>query len=97
MEYNALVRDYLREIQDNKPELFDPEHDLSRYGTSRTYRKSSENRARRAGIKADDIKAMNRWNVFENAQGRRPRLAMIDHYSDARSSVTITWRYGYAL
>lgn len=97
MEYNALVRDYLREIQDNKPELFDPEHDLSRYGTSRTYRKSSENRARRAGIKADDIKVMNRWNVFENAQGRRPRLAMIDHYSDARSLVTITWRYGYAL
>jgi hypothetical protein len=82
-DYNVLVRQYLQEIQETKPKLFSPDEDLMKYGISRTYRKSAENRARRAGMKDTDVIVMNRWRTIEQAQGRRPRHAMIDHYSDA--------------
>jgi hypothetical protein len=79
------------------PQLFSMTEDLSRYGISRTYRKSAESRARKAGIKDDELKVMNRWRVTEQAKGKRPRRAMVDHYSDARALVSITWRCSYAL
>ena len=96
-EANALVRQYLREIQVENPELFSLAEDLSRFGVSRTYRKSSESRARRAGIRMEDCKVMNRWKSIEQAKGKRPRQAMVDHYSDARALASLTWRYSYAL
>jgi hypothetical protein len=98
-EYNALVRHYLSEIQTNSPALLTEKNGLNliRYGISRTYRKSSETRARRAGIKAEEVKVMNRWQTTEQAKGRRARHAMIDHYSDARGLTSITWKYSYAL
>jgi hypothetical protein len=96
-DYNVLVRQYLREIQNTKPKLFSPDEELSHYGISRTYQKSAENRARRAGMKDEEVIVMNRWKTTEQAQGRRPRHAMIDHYSDARALVSITWKYSYTL
>ena len=96
-EGNALVRQYLREIQLNSPDLFEMSEDLSRFGVSRTYRKSSESRARRAGIKKEDCQVMNRWKTIEQSKGKRPRQAMVDHYSDARALASLTWRYSYAL
>lgn len=96
-EYNALVRDYLQRIQHTKPDLFSPDEDLSRYGISRTYRKSAETRAKKAGIKDDDLKVMNRWRSTEESKGKRPRRAMVDHYADARDLSSVKWRYSYAL
>jgi hypothetical protein len=96
-EYNALVREYLKRIQMQSPELFSITEDLSRYGISRTYRKSAESRTRKAGIKEEDVKVMNRWRVTEQAKGKRPRRAMVDHYADARALVSVTWRCSYAL
>eukprot|EP00956_Cyclotella_meneghiniana_P038890 scaffold161714_cov40-Cyclotella_meneghiniana.AAC.1 len=96
-DYNAMVRQYLKEIQSTRPDLFDEKEDLIRYGISRTYRKSSETRARRAGLKDEDVKEVNRWKTTEQAKGKKPRHAMIDHYSDARGLATKTWRYSYAL
>lgn len=97
VEYNALVREYLKRIQIQTPHLFGITEDLSRYGISRTFRKSAESRARKAGIKDDEVKVMNRWRVTEQAKGKRPRRAMVDHYSDAGALVSITWRCSYAL
>ena len=96
-DYNVLLRQYLREIQQTLPKLFSPEEDVMRYGISRTFRKSAENRARRAGMQADEIKVMNRWKTVEQSKGKRPKHAMIDHYSDARALVAVTWRYLYSL
>jgi hypothetical protein len=96
-DYNIVMRQYLRVIQDTNPKLFSPDEDLMRYGISRTYQKSAENRARRAGMKEEDVIVMNRWRINEQAQGRHPRYAMIDHYSDARALVSIMWRYSYSL
>jgi hypothetical protein len=96
-DFNTAVRHYLKEIQETLPKLLDPEEDLMRYGISRTYRKSAESRARLAGMKEEEVKVMNRWKTTEQAQGRRPRHAMIDHYSDAPALVSITWKYSYSL
>lgn len=95
-EYNGLVRDYLKQIQESEPALFDPSEDLTRYGTSRTYRKASETRARACGVPKDEVEAVNRWKVAEKAGVKKPKRAMVDHYADARGLAALTWRYGYA-
>jgi hypothetical protein len=96
-EYNALVRECLKRIQLQSPDLFSITEDLLRYGISRTYRKSAESRTRKAGIKEEDVKIMNRWRVTEQTKGKQPRRAMVDHYADARALVSVTWRCSYAL
>ena len=96
-EYNALVRHYLALIAEEDDSGLEGDLDLTRYGISRTYRKTSETRARRAGIPKDQVEVVNRWKTIERAKGRRPNLAMADHYANARELGTLTWRYSYAL
>ena len=96
-EFNALVRHYLQEMRSDDPDKYNLNEDMARYGISRTYRKASESRARRAGIKEEEVTIMNRWHTFESAKGRRPRQAMIDHYADAKALSSVTWKYSYAL
>ena len=83
-------------IEDGFPG-FDSEADMTRYGISRTFRKTSETRARRAGIPKDQVEVVNRWKTIERAKGKRPNLAMADHYANAKELGTLTWRYSYAL
>ena len=47
-EYNAIVRQYIQTMADAGEHGLDSDLDLIRYGISRTFRKSSETRARRA-------------------------------------------------
>lgn len=96
-DYNAGVRHYLKQIQDLHPELLDPNEDLIRYGIARTYRKASENRARRAGIPKEHVEAMCRWQTIEKAKGKQPRFQMVDHYSSADQMGVLMWKYNYAL
>ena len=87
----------MKEIQEDFPTLFSPDEDLMRYGISSTYQKAAETRARRPGIHKDLCKAMCRWQMFEEAKGKRPREVMADHYTDARELAPLTWRHVYAL
>ena len=96
-EYNALVRHYLTLVSEEGVAGFDTDFDVMRYGISRTFRKTSETRARRAGIPKEQVEVVNRWKTIERAKGRRPNLAMVDHYANARELGTLTWRYSYAL
>ena len=64
-ELNALVRHYLQEMRGDDPDKYSLNENLARYGISRTYRKASESRARRAGIKEEEVTIMNRWHTFE--------------------------------
>ena len=96
-EYNALVRHYIQLLQEEDENLFDAKSDLNRYGISRTFRKTSETRARRAGIPKEQVEMVNRWRKIERAGGRKPNFDMADHYSDASQLGTLTWRYSYAL
>ena len=96
-EYNAIVRQYIQTMADAGEHGLDSDLDLIRYGISRTFRKSSETRARRAGIPKEQVETVNRWKKVERAQGRRPQFAMVDHYANARELSTLTWKYSYAL
>ena len=98
-EYNAIVRQYvgiMAEAGDGEHGL-DPDANLIRYGISRTFRKSSETRARRAGIPKEQVETVNRWKKLERAQGKKPNFAMVDHYANARELSTLTWKYSYVL
>eukprot|EP00804_Cyclotella_cryptica_P012529 CCRYP_017722-RA/>CCRYP_017722-RA protein AED:0.41 eAED:0.41 QI:0/-1/0/1/-1/1/1/0/326 len=96
-EYNALVRHYIQIIQEEDENLFDTKSDITRYGISRTFRKTSETRARRAGIPKEQVEMVNQWRKVECAGGRKPNFDMADHYSDASQLGTLMWRYSYAL
>ena len=96
-EYNALVRQYVGTMMESGDYDLDPNTSLIRYGISRTFRKTSETRARRAGIPREQVETVNRWKKIERAQGKRPQFAMVDHYANARELSTLTWKYSYAL
>jgi hypothetical protein len=97
-EYNAMVRHYFKALQEEPESLMgDKKEELIRYGISRTYRKTSETRARRAGMVKDDVETVNRWRKVERAKGKMPRFDMAEHYSDASQLGTLTWRYSYVL
>lgn len=96
-EYNALVHHYFQLIQEEEDSCFDTNSDLSRYGISRTFRKTSETRARWAGIPKEQVETVNRWRKVERARGMRPHFDMADHYADAGQLGPLTWRYSYAL
>lgn len=96
-EYDVMLHYLLEIIQRENPELIAPTDDVTiQYGFYRSFRKTSETRARIAGLDGDTINAMNRWKTIERARGRRPRwTTMIEHYSDARALMPVTWRYSY--
>jgi hypothetical protein len=96
-EYNAAVRHYVGIIQSEPEGLISKGEELIRFGISRTYRKTSETRALRAGIPKGDVETVNRWHKVEKAKGKMPQFAMVDHYANAEQLKTLTWRYSYVL
>ena len=96
-EYNGLVRHYVEVLRDEGTHGVLEDAELVRYGISRTFRKTSETRARRAGIPKEQVETVNRWKKIERAKGKRPQFAMVDHYANARELSTLTWKYAYAL
>lgn len=96
-EYNAMLRHYLRRMQVEHEDLFSPKEEVTRYGISRTFRKSAVTRADRAGLPESDLNAVNRWRTIERAKGTRPKHNMKTHYTDARALAPLTWRYSYVL
>jgi hypothetical protein len=96
-EYDGLLHYFLEIIQTENPDMIDPSDDVkANYGFFRSFRKTAETRARTAGLDGDTINAMNRWKTVERARGRKPRwTTMIEHYSDARALMPVTWRYSY--
>ena len=96
-EYDGVLRFFLKQIQaEAGSDLLDQNDDIDQnYSFFRTFRKTAENRARAAGLGEDVQNAMNRWKKIEASKGRRPRFNMIEHYSDARELMPVTWRYAY--
>jgi hypothetical protein len=89
-EYNAMARHYLKVLHDERDSLLgDKKDDMIRYGISRSYWKTSETRARRAGMAKDDVETVNRWRKVERAKGKMPQFDMAEHYSDARQLGTL--------
>lgn len=97
MEFNVLFRKYLEEIQSETTLIEDKIVVKEAFGISRTFRKTAEARATRAGISAKVQDKMNRWKSIENADGKKPRHNMRDLYAGVLAQMPTTWRYSYAL
>jgi len=77
-----VLHDRLHTLQQHHPELIPPDVQVYKeYGLSQSFHRSSTSEAR-SRVKENDINLANCWRTFDNAQGRRPRLNMADHYSD---------------
>ena len=95
-ELDGMLHFFLEKIQKEDESLI-ASHDnvLENYGFFRTFRKTAEGRARAANLESDVQNAMNRWRKIERARGRMPRFSMVEHYSEARDLMSVTWRYSY--
>ena len=95
-ELDGMLHYFLDKVQRGDPSLIAP-HDnvVENYGFFRTFRKTAEGRARAANLESDVQNAMNRWRKIECARGRMPRFSMVEHYSNARDLMSVTWRYSY--
>jgi hypothetical protein len=92
------ILDRLHLIQGERPDLIPQDVNVhDEYGISRSFRRGATTQARNQGVAENDINAMNRWRNAENAQGRKPRLKMQDHYSDIRQMVPTLLRFSRAL
>jgi hypothetical protein len=97
-DYELDILDRLHLIQQHHPELIPPDVQVfEEYGISRSFRRGSTSEARSRAVQENDINLANRWRVFEQARGRRPRLSMADHYSDIRLLIPALLRYSSAL
>ena len=95
-ELDGMLHHFLEKIQKEDNTLIAP-HDnmIENYGFFRTFRKTAEGRARAANLESDVQNAMNRWRKIERVRGRMPRFSMVEHYSNARDLMSVTWRYSY--
>lgn len=80
-DYEELMHDVLRQVQDERPDLIPPDMDvIDVYGISRSLRQGSNTTAINNKVSPGDQDAINRWATVEAAQGRRPNFMMRDLY-----------------
>jgi hypothetical protein len=92
------ILDRLHAIQGSNPDLIAADMNVHEdYEISRSFKRGATTEARNRGVKPNDIDVMNRWRKLENAQGRKPRHRMQDHYSDIRQMVPTLLRFSQAL
>jgi hypothetical protein len=83
--YEREFIDRFMVIQRQDPDIIEADAMVSEeYGISRSFRRGATSEARARGVDPTDIDLANRWRSFEEAKGRRPRMAMRDHYADIR-------------
>ena len=97
MDYDAVFRQYLQEVQAHT-DLIDHDHDIDdMYGISRMPKRTAVTCATRAGFKGKDLDVMNWWRTIENVKGWRARIAVNMLYAEAVLLMPTTWRVLYAL
>lgn len=97
-DFELDILDRIHTIQTQYPSIVPPDINVyEEYGLSRSFRRGSTSEARARKVDDRDVDLANRWRCFENSKGRRPRLAMHDHYSDIRLLIPALIRYSYGL
>lgn len=92
--YEREILDRLQVVQYKKPHIIPGDvMVLEEYGISRSFRRGATSEARARGTSAADVDLVNRWRTFENAKGKRPRMAMRDHYADIRLMIPALIRF----
>ena len=51
----------------------------------------AEGKAQVANLDLGDQNAMNRWRKIEMPKGKRPWSNMVEHYSNAKELIPVTW------
>ena len=83
-ENDGILHHFLHMIQQEDSDLISEDEDVqANYSFFQTFWKTSEARARAAGLDSSVQNAMNRWRTIENAKGGCPCFNMIEHYSNA--------------
>lgn len=99
-DFDVVLRTTLNRMRiDSECDLIqaDDEVDLN-YSFNRTFRKSSENRARQLGVETSVQDATNRWRLDQRARGQVIKhRSQREHYSHALFLMPETWRYGYCM
>lgn len=92
--YEREILERFQWIQQRRPDIIPPEVQvLEEFGLSRSFRRGATSEARARGTDKDDVDLTNRWRSFEGAKGKRPRMAMRDHYSDIRLLIPALIRF----
>lgn len=94
---NAAFLSCLEAVREDAPDLFPPDQNVPDYDVDRSLRRGSDSRAKALGISQQDIDAMNRWRVYENARGKRPSQSMSDRYADVELLRPMFLRYSQPL
>ncbi len=93
-EYNDLPHFFLGKVQDKNLELILHSKDIkANYSFLWTFRRTAEGKARGAQLDSSVQNAMNWSRKIEEAKGKRHRFNMVDHYSNERQLMLVTWRY----
>jgi hypothetical protein len=96
--FEREILERLHGIQQAYPDLIPEDVQvLEDFGLSRSFRRGATSEARARGIDRDDVDLTNRWRTFEGAKGKRPRMAMRDHYSDIRLLIPALIRFSEGL
>ncbi len=83
-ENDGILHHFLHMIQQEDSDLISEDEDVqATYSFFQTFWKTSEARARAAGLDSSVQNAMNQWRTIENAKGGCPCFNMIEHYSNA--------------
>jgi hypothetical protein len=81
--YERELLEHFHQIQAQRPDIIPAEVAvLEESGLSRSFQRGATSEAKARGTQPDDVDLANRWRTFEEAKGKRPRLAMRDHYTD---------------
>lgn len=73
----------LQSIKVSQPGIIPSDVDCAEdFGISRSFRRGATSIARTRGVNDKQVTLINRWQKFESARGKRPNMAMHDHYSD---------------
>jgi len=92
------LMDRLQSIKETQPGIIPSDVDVYEdFGISRSFRRGATSTARTRGVDDKYVNLINRWRSFENAKGRRPTLAMQDHYSDIQILLPELLKFSLAL
>lgn len=97
-DYDLAIMERLQVVQANQLGVIPPDVEIfEHFGISRSFRRGSTSTARTRGVDDKVVELINRWQKFESAWGKRPVLAMHEHYSNIAILIPELVNYSKAL
>jgi hypothetical protein len=98
LDYNRAFVEQLQTVQATQPGVIPGDLEISEtFGISQSFRRGAASVAKTQGVPDKIVKLIYMWQTFESARGRRPAMAMEDHYSDIAIMIPETIKFSQAL